>query len=321
MASSFYAELEGEPDPSLAIRLLVWFDEWVIFLWFGLVGVLLPLLFPDGRLPSPRWRPVLWGGMIVVGAQVLSTALGEEQFNWGEKGSIDNPLAVGGPAEGVLTAAGIASNIGFVIVLVAALISVTVRMRRSSGAERQQLKWFFYAIAFLLVGLAAAAISEGIGHELLGNVGWAVFLASLVLGMPLAIGTAIMRYRLYDIDLVIKRTLVYGSVTALLLGIYLVTVLVLRLALGPVTGESDLAVAGSTLTVAAVFRPVRARIQSVVDRRFYRARYDAARTVEGFSGRLRDELDLEALGLDLRRVVADTVAPAHVTLWLREVPR
>ena len=229
LASSFYAELEGEPDPSLAIRLLVWFDEWVIFLWFGLVGVLLPLLFPDGRLPSPRWRPVLWGGMVVVGAQVLSTALGEEQFNWGEMGSIDNPLAVGGPAEGVLTAAGTASNIGFVIVLVAALISVTVRMRRSSGAERQQLKWFFYAIAFLLIGLAAAAISEGIGHELLGNVGWAIFLGSLVLGMPLAIGTAIMRYRLYDIDLVIKRTLVYGSVTALLLGIYLVTVLVLRL--------------------------------------------------------------------------------------------
>jgi hypothetical protein len=312
-AEGIYGRFEGDADPGLLLRLLVWFDEWIIFIWFGLVGVLLPLLFPDGRLPSRRWRPLLWAGMGVVAVAVAGTAFGTERFDWGESGSIANPLALGGLPGSVLAGIAPIGGVGFAIVLTGCLAGVAVRLRRSSGVERQQLKWFAFTIGLLLVGLSMAAISEAIGFEPLGNVGWTVFLCSLIVGMPVAIAVAILRHRLYDIDVVIRRTLVYGALTATLAAAYLGLVLLAGLAVG----QSDVAIAVSTLAVAALFRPARLRIQAAVDRRFYRRRYDAAQTLDAFGGRLRDQVDLETLAVELRGVIGETMQPAHVSLWLK----
>ena len=316
VASGIYLRVD-DATPSLAVALLMWFDSWVIYVWFGLVAILLPLLFPDGALPSPRWRPLLWVGVLVMSLAIVGTAFGSARLDAGREESIANPLAVGGSAGEVLRQAQRVGEVAFVAVLLVVLAAVVVRLRGSEGVERQQLKWFAYAAGLLLIGLAASAVSELTGYQPLGNAGWAIFLFSLLIGLPLAIAVAILRHRLYDIDVVIKRTLVYGSLTVLLAAAYLALVLSLRVLLGPLTGESDLAVAASTLTVAALFRPLRSQVQQLVDRRFFRRRYDAAHTIEAFSARLRHEVDLEAVSTDLAAVVHDTMQPAHVSLWLR----
>ena len=279
---------------------------WVPVLVGGVAG--LCLLFPDGRLPTPRWRPALWLGAAFVASYVIGTTLNPGSLYYFSE--VENPLGVerARSVTSVLVDGSGAVAIPLILVAVASLVA---RFRRSRGQERQQIKWLAYAAALLAASAPVQPLLDDV--EVAGVLVSDVLFVSLISLLPVAVGIAILRHRLYDVDVVINRTLVYGALTATLAGTYLGLVLLIGLAIG----ESDVAVAGSTLAVAALVRPARARIQALVDRRFYRRRYDAARTLEAFGGRLREELDLEALGGDLRSVVRETVQPAHVSLWLR----
>ena len=279
---------------------------WIPFILVPCTFVL--LLFPDGRLVSRRWRWVAWCAGAGIAGVVIASAVAPGPLD--DYPHLDNPYGSDSPLVGPLT--GIAVTL-LLVGLVGSVASVIVRFRRAQGERRQQIKWLALAgaVAAVVVPVATA------GSDLWGITATNVACMLAVLGLPLAAGVAILRYRLYDIDVVINRALVYGAVTAALAVAYLACVLLLQLALSPLTANSGLAIAASTLAVAAMFRPARASAQAVVDRRFYRRRYDAAQTLESFAGRLRDELDLDALDADLRGVVADAMQPAHVTLWLR----
>jgi hypothetical protein len=274
-------------------------------------SLMLFVLFPTGRPLSRRWGLLVWLIGIDVALYALLTFVNPGPLYFYP--DVGNPLgieALGGTSQTLLD---IASPILF-LSLVLGLAALAVRFRRSTGIERRQLKWLLYAGALWVActpGMIALGESDDaqIGGVIVGDV---VF-STLIATMPVAVGIAILRHGLYDIDVVIRRTLVYAVLTATLAATYLASVLVVGLAVG----ESGFAVAVSTLAVAALFRPALARIQSVVDRRFYRRRYDAQQTLEAFGARLRDELDLEALVGDVRGVVRETVQPTHVSLWLR----
>jgi hypothetical protein len=250
------------------------------------VTVFVPLCFPSGRLLSPRWRPVWWFALVttVVGILTLALAPGHLAVD----ASIDNPLGVRGTAQQVLEALADVLPYAIVTTLLLVIASLILRFRRSRGAQRLQLKWFTYAALLPVTALALSGIGEWLlpegPGEIVGAIGWTAFLVASAFGIPIATGIAILRYRLYDIDVVINRTLVYGALTATLLGVYVGSILVLRVLLSPLTGDNELAVAGSTLAVAALFRPARARIQAAVDRRFYRPQVrrhaDAGRVLE-----------------------------------------
>ena len=200
------------------------------------------------------------------------------------------------------------------VLILAVLASVVVRFRRSRGEERQQLKWFTFVVAAELVLLPGLG---GVAERVAPEVGALVIFPVSISLIPIAIGIAVLRYRLYDIDRLIRRTLVYGLLTVLLGAVYTAGVFGLGQLLNPVTGESALAVAGSTLAVAALFQPLRRRVQAVVDRRFNRRRYDAAKTIAAFSTRLRDQLDLDTLSTELLAIVDQTTEPTRASLWLR----
>jgi len=269
----------------------------------ALLAIFVPLVFPDGRLPSRRWRPLVWlvGAAVVI--YVVDAAL--------EPGGAD-PLGVELPTKvyGVLVVVGIWL---LIVGILGAVASVALRLWRARGQERQQLKWLVYATSVVVIGALGAVFVP----LPLGDVFYGVMLYGFA-GMPVAVGVAILRYRLYDIDLVINRTLVYGSLTVLLAATYYGSVAVLQGVFRALTGQqSTLAVVASTLAIAALFVPLRRRIQGFIDRVFYRRRYDAAKTLEAFSATLRDETDLDALSDDLVGVVRETMQPAHVSLWLR----
>jgi len=295
-----------------------------------LMGVYLVLLFPDGRLPSPRWRYLAWfaaiaGGVLGPLGIVFSPGTLEEA----PVRDLENPLATASlePLAMVWATVGLPA---VPLCILAAAWSLVARFRRSDGIERQQIKWLAAAgvgVALLFAITLAATLMSDLDAEgrtdgvpvVVRALQEASILSFLLL--PLSIGVAILRYRLFDIDLVINRALVYGSLTATLAGIYLGSVLLLQQVLRPLTNESDLAVAGSTLAVAAIFGPARRRIQEAVDRRFYRRRYDAARALDSFAGRLRHQVDLDAVGAELLAACHETVQPTQVSVWLPETRR
>ena len=290
--------------------LAAWFSWWWLPI-LGLIFVFTPLLFPTGRLPSPHWRPVAVTGALAITAVAVLGAVQPTLKLQNEEVYLPNPVGLAGapdPEDGALGAV----LLGVLAAcMVASVVSVVLRFRRSSGVERQQLKWFTYAAALMLVAnvVTFTFLPEGVASDVLFGLSIAF--------VPIAAGVAILRHRLYDIDRLINRTLVYATLTAVLGTVYAWAVLVLGL-FGGVGGDlPSWAVAGATLAVAALFQPARRRIQAVVDRRFNRRRYDAARTVEAFSARLRDQIELDTLSAELLAGVEQTLEPTTVSLWLR----
>jgi hypothetical protein len=311
LALGSYAGYALLRDQSLPLgKEAAWTTSWIYNPALGGVVVLL-LIFPRGRLDGrlKRWsaRACVAGTLLLTIAQALTPGR-IDGF-----GDVHNPFAASGHVQVAHGLAYVGATV-FLASSAIALVNLFVRLFASHGEEHEQLKWFAYAVTLVAVGVLVNALPLGLDDSWFGLVLIVVALVSV----PLAVAVAILRHRLYDIDVVINRTLVYGALTAVLVATYLVLVLGLRTVLAPLTGESDLAVAGSTLAVAALFRPLRNRIQTIVDQRFYRRRYDATLTLDAFAGRMRRQLDLEAVGADLRGTVQGTVAPLSVSLWLRD---
>jgi hypothetical protein len=310
--------LRTDPGVLPGGRWLAWL-RWISFPALTSALATLVLLFPTGRLLSPRWRPVAW---LVIGWISLISVY--NIFAQYEDHLGETPVRLTGGAARAVETAGLVGWLLNGLVVPAAVACLIVRFRRSRGEERQQLKWLAYAGAMLAAGALITPLvgfldQAGVVHlaPSLGTLAAGLALLGLT-GLPVAAGLAILRYRLYDIDRLINRTLVYGLLTALLVSLYAGAVLVLGQVFGGVTQDPpSWAVAGATLVVAALFQPARRRIQAVVDRRFNRRRYDAAQTVEGFSGRLRDEIDLSTLSAELLAVVDQTMQPTRASLWLR----
>jgi hypothetical protein len=283
----------------------------------GLFATYLFLLFPDGRLPSRRWRYLAWlsGALIVVLSLGFGLAPGPVASL---PRKIRNPFGLEG-----LSWLSDAANVGFPLLalcILASVVSLVLRYRRSRDEEREQIKWIAFAasvVGFLfLIGLIISLIYGSRPPS------WTRLLDTMTVlsytGVPIAVGFAVLKHRLYDIDVIINRTLVYGTLTAVLLTVYVGSVVILQAAFHSLTGESSqLTIVASTLAIAALFTPLRRRIQAFVDRRFYRRKYDAAKTLEAFAAKLRDETDLNALSGNLVGVVRETMQPAHASLWLR----
>jgi hypothetical protein len=322
-------------------ELMAWISGWIGVPILPLAGALLVLLFPNGKLLSRKWQPVVW--IAACGSAMLALAAALDPGSLLFQLTFDNPLGFGGdigklgPSESSplfdqpslagsadtnINAGGVVEilvRVGFFFVLVSWLFSVAAmitRMDQARGPERQQLKWFVYTVALLVVGFLAALLGFG-QHSVAWNIGIAAFNF-----LPIAAGIAILRYRLYDIDVVINRTLVYGVLTAALALVYVGSIVLFQGLLRALTGEtSQLAVVASTLAIAALFVPLRRRVQAFIDRRFYRRKYDIATTLQAFNVRLRNDVDLDSVADDLVEVVRETMQPAHVSLWLRPPDR
>jgi hypothetical protein len=311
------------PFPAAMAGLSLWL--WVPTV--GLLAIYLVLLFPDGRLQSRGWRVLAWlSGAVIVLASVSS---GLTPGPIAELGSVRNPFGLE-EYPWVAYAANVAL-VPFLVCILASVVGLILRYRRSRGEERQQIKWIAFAASFVGLGFVGAMVSGLIAFVFAPETWegtadsaplWFDLLFSVVLlsfgAVPVAVGVAVLKYRLYDIDLLINRALVYGSLTATLAVLYFGSVVSLQAALRALTGqESTLAIVASTLAIAALFAPLRRRVQGFVDQRYYRRKYDAAKTLAAFNARLRDETDLDALSADLVGIARSTMQPEHASLWLR----
>ena len=292
--------------------LAAWYASWWWYPMLALILVFTLLLFPTGGLLSTHWRPVAMVAAIATAALTALTALQPTLTLQNEDHTVDNPIGLAGIQDPEQTTMGAVLFLLLLGATFAAVVSMVVRFHRSRGVERQQLKWFTYAGALLILWILMTEF-------LLPNEACSTSsLAFLIAFVPIAAGIAILRFRLYDIDRIINRTLVYALLTALLGGVYAGAVLVLGQVFGGVGGDPpSWAVASATLAVAALFQPARRRIQQAVDRRFNRRKYNAAMTIELFSARLREQVDLDTLSVELLAVVDQTMQPTAASLWLR----
>jgi hypothetical protein len=307
---AIYALL-AQPGSLPAGIAMAWISSWLLPIYSGLQVIYL-LLFPTGRLPGSRWRWVAWLSVAYISVGVILSAFSSGAY-LGSLGPIRNPLGIEGFTE-VYTA--ILYTLA-PLLYVAATLSVFMRLRRAVGVERQQIKWFAYSAALFAIGVVLIVVPLAIDTPNWYEGAATAIFAAISPAIPISIGIAILRYRLYEIDLLINRTLVYGLLTTSLALVYIGSVVSLQSVLSVLTGqESTLAVVASTLVIAALFNPLRHRIQSLVDKRFYRSKYDARKTLEAFGARLRNETDLDALGNDLVGVARSTVQPEYVSLWL-----
>jgi hypothetical protein len=303
--------LVAVPGSLPAGEVAAWIFTWIWVPGLGLIVFLL-LLFPDGRLPGALWR---WVARLTVGAVLAGVILAAFSPGAVLGQPFENPLGI----KGLPSASKTVEAFMYVLVLVGAS-SMLARLRHAVRVERQQIKWFAYAST---VSISGVILKNTIFPALGGAWVWPVGLMLTIVGLagsPFALGIAILRYRLYEIDLLINRTLVYGSLTAMLALMYFGGVTATQAIFQALTSQEQqpqLAIVVSTQVIAALFNPLRHRIQAIIDRRFYRGKYDAAKTLQAFSAKLRDETNLDALREDLVGVVRETMQPAHVSLWLR----
>jgi hypothetical protein len=314
---------QGYADYTLVVRpgslpggeALIWATSWAGSV-LNAAPALLLLLFPNGRLPSRRWRPVAWITVLAAAMAATGSALGPGVPN-DDYPTVTNPVSIGGAFGDFLELTSAAGSVLGTAAIFLAAVAMVLRLRRARGEERQQLKWISFGGGIMAAFFLAGELVPG--PRLVVDLLWAAGFVSLVC-LPIAAGIAILRHRLYDIDLVINKALVYGPLTVSLALVYFGSVVLLQGLFRALTGQdSQLVIVASTLAIAALFSPLRRRIQDWVDRRFYRNKYDARKTLEAFGAKLRNETDLDALGTEMVAVVRETVQPQHASLWLREL--
>jgi hypothetical protein len=306
------------PGSLSAARMVGWI-AWVLWPSGFLCLGLLSLLFPNGRLPSPRWRPIALALAISWTGLILNIAFTPGRMTL-QGLTTTNPMGIAALGHPTWTAVTQGAAVIAVVTLGAAALAPLLRFRRADSVQRQQLKWFAFVIGICGASALVASALTGV-LPVVATVLWGVAIAGVVVGLPAAVGLAILRYRLYDIDRLINRAVVYTSLTAVLGLGYAGAVLALGQLFGGVGERTpSWGVAGATLAVAGLFQPARRRIQQAVDRRFNRRKYNTAQTIEAFSTRLRDQVDLDTLSTELLAVVGQTMEPTRVSLWLRPPP-